>query len=107
MRSGILMDDFLVYGKTVAEHDAQLENLLQKLTDNGVTLNPEKCKFHQPNVTFLGHKISPEGIQPLQDKLTALKRFPSPTNITEMRHFMGMAQQMLRFSPKLAETAVH
>jgi len=36
------MDDFLVYGKTVAEHDARLENLLQKLTDNGVTLNPEK-----------------------------------------------------------------
>ena len=99
------MDDFLVYGQTIEEHDARLERLLNRLAEHGVTLNREKCQFHQTQVTFLGHKISPQGIRPLQEKISALKNFPAPTNITELRRFIGMAQQMARFTPKLAETA--
>ena len=53
------IDDFLVYGRTFEEHDTRLEKLLSNLAENGVTLIKDKCQFHQTEVTFLGHKISP------------------------------------------------
>ncbi|XP_057294539.1 uncharacterized protein K02A2.6-like [Hydractinia symbiolongicarpus] len=92
-KSGIVksMDDFLVFGK--------------ELSKNKVTLNLEKCQFRKTEVEFLGHKISKEGIQPLATKVEAFKKFPIPTNITELRRFMGMAQQISRFSADLAKTA--
>ena len=99
------MDDFLIYGKTLQEHDERLRKFLQRLKENGVTLNREKCQFRTDTVEFLGFSISPEGVKPLNRKVEAITKFPSPKNITELRRFLGMAQQMSRFCPKLAEKA--
>ena len=54
---------------------------------------------------FLGHKITPDGIQPLSYKLEAIQKVPVPEDITELRSFMGMAQQVARFSPELSKVA--
>ena len=51
------MDDFLVYGKTVIEHDRHLRIFLQNLEEYGVTLNLEKCEFTKEEVEFLGYVI--------------------------------------------------
>lgn len=98
------MDDFLIYGKTEKEHDKRLREFLQRLLGNGVTLNLEKCQFRTDTVEFLGFQIIPEGVKPLNKKVEAVLKFPSPKNITELRRFLGMAQQMSEFFfPKLSE----
>ena len=57
------MDDILVHGETVEEHDERLLKLLQVLKDNGITLNLDKCIFRKSKLEFLGH-VSVDGIQP-------------------------------------------
>uniref|UniRef100_A0A7M5X7U7 Reverse transcriptase domain-containing protein n=1 Tax=Clytia hemisphaerica TaxID=252671 RepID=A0A7M5X7U7_9CNID len=99
------MDDFLVYGKNVQEHDENLDRLFKKLEEYNVTLNEQKCKFRRSEVEFLGHLISAEGIKPLASKIESIIEFPTPTCITELRSFFGMAQQLARFSPKFSKTA--
>jgi len=98
-------DDFLVYAKTESEHDIRLERLLQRFEENGVTLNKGKCVFKTKQVEFLGHDISPEGITPHSSKVSAISDYPTPTNLKELRRFMGMAQQLSKFTDQLAEAA--
>ena len=99
------MDDFLIYGRTLNEHDERLRKFLQRMKEKGITLNREKCQFRTDSVEFLGFSITPDGVKPFNKKLEAISEFPSPTNITELRRFLGMAQQMSRFCPKLSEKA--
>ena len=99
------MDDFLIYANDIEEHDQRVSQFLSKLQKNGVTLNADKCQFAKEKLEFLGHIISAEGIQPVRRKLDALTKFPPPKNITELRRFMGMAQQLSKFSPSLAQEA--
>ena len=91
------MDDFLIYGKDAKEHDVRLRRFLYRLKLNGITLNLEKCVFKVDRVEFLGCFISPEGVKPLNTKVEAIKNFPQPSSITELRRFLGMAQQLSRF----------
>ena len=53
----------------------------------------------EPQVTYLGHKVSKEGIQPLQDEVDAITNAPAPTNVSELKSFLGMInyyQKILR-----------
>ena len=98
-----MMDDILVHGRTQEEHDERLKKVLQRLTDMGMTLNAEKCMFAQPSVKFLGHVIDSEGIRPDPDKVTAISHFSTPTNVSDVRRFLGMVNQLSKFSPNLAD----
>ena len=98
-------DDFLIYAKSKEDHDKRLTSLLTRLRENGVTLNRSKCIFYTKSVEFLGRQITPEGIKPLKSKVTAITDYPAPTNITELRRFMGMVQQMSKFTDQLAKVA--
>ena len=68
-------DNFLVHGKDTEEHDWRMQALLEKLEENGVTLNNSIYQFHTTELDFLNHRISPQGIQPLNDKLDAIRKF--------------------------------
>ena len=57
-------DDIIVSGRTLEEHDVNLEKVLSKLKEMGVTLNRDKCIFGVPSLVFLGHIISADGIKP-------------------------------------------
>jgi len=97
------LDDILVYGANVEEHDLQLKSVLEKIRSAGLTLNPSKCEFMKTSINFLGHVIIDEGISADPQKLSALKQMPPPTNITELRRFMGVVNQLGKFSPTIAE----
>ena len=68
----------------------------------GVTINADKCKFHQSSIKFLGHIIDQEGVRLDPERITALLGMRAPTDIPELRRFMGMANQLGKFSPNLA-----
>ena len=100
-----MIDDILVYEKDQEEHDERLEKVLNRIEGAGITLNSEKCDFSKSKVTFLGHVVDATGVSPDPSKIKAISEMPEPTNITELRRFLGMTNQLSKFSPKLAETS--
>ena len=98
-------DDFLIYGKDAKEHYVRLRRFFYRLKLTGITLNLEKCVFKVDRVEFLRGFISPEGVKPLNAKVEAIRNFPQLSSITELRRFLGMAQQLSRFCPKLLKEA--
>ena len=95
-----LIDDVLVHGRTEEEHHERLIAVLEKLKTEGVTLNKDKCIFYTNVIHFLGQQ---NGVSPDKDKIRAIQEIPRPTNITEIRRFLGMINQLRKFSPQLAE----
>ena len=96
------MDDVLVFGSDQAEHDERLTTVLKRLEEAKVTLNREKCKFSRRRLDFLGHVIDETGIRADPAKTSAIREMQAPQNVSELRRFMGMANQLGKFSPRLA-----
>ncbi len=95
-------DDILLFGSTRKEHDARLVKVLNRLQQIDLTLN-EKCTFAVPQVRFLGHIVSAEGIQADPDKIKTLKDMPEPKNTADVKRFLGMVNYIRKFSPNIAE----
>jgi len=95
------MDDVLIHGQTAAEHNERVRRVLTRLRDAGVTLN-SKCAFSKRTITFLGHTVTPEGIRGDPEKVSAIRDFPAPNNVTELQRFNGMVNQFMKFVPGLA-----
>lgn len=96
------MDDILIFGKIQAEHDQHLEAVLKRIQDANGTLSWPKCEFSKTKLTFLGHVIDADGIRADPTKTEAIVKMSPPTNTTELRRFLGMANQLGKFTPKLA-----
>jgi hypothetical protein len=96
------MDDILVFGKDVSEHDKRLETVLCRLVNAGMTLNKDKCEFSRSEVKFVGHVVSAEGFRPDPDKTRAIKEFPVPNNRKDLRRFFGIVNYLGKFSPLIA-----
>ncbi|BHF84013.1 hypothetical protein SprV_0902716300 [Sparganum proliferum] len=65
----VYLDDIIVFGQTIDQHNRNLREVLEALRNAGLTLNPHKCVFLRSEVQFLGHKISPGHIAALPDRL--------------------------------------
>ena len=97
-----LMDDVLVFGATNDEHDIRLVAVLERLETAGVTLNPAKCEFSRDSVKFLGHMVDKDGIQAEQARRQRSSKWKRHAT-SEVRRFMGMVNQLGKFSHHLAE----
>ena len=97
------MDDILIFCQTLEEHDVRLHRVLKKIKAAGITLNKSKCKFRKESLSFLGHKIDKTGISADPSKLIAVSKMGKPKIRTELRRFLGMSNQLGKFSPRLAD----
>ena len=91
-----------MFGKTEEEHDHNLKRVMEKLTAANLKLNRSKCEFKKKEVHFLGHKISETGAAPDPSKIKAILEMPDPTNLPELRRFMGMVNYLGRYLPDLS-----
>ena len=98
-----MMDDVLVYGENREEHDERLTGVLQRLSDLGMTLNADKCVFAQTSVKFLRHVVDSQGIRLDPDKIEAISEFATRTCVRDIRRFLGMVNQLSKFSPNLSD----
>ena len=87
----VFIDDILVYSKTKEDHIEHLRTVLSTLANHKLYAKLKKCDFWMEKVQFLGHVISAEGISVDPAKITTVVGWPRPTNITEVRSFLGMA----------------
>ena len=95
----VYLDDILVTGK---DHVYHLYLVLQRLESAGLTLKKSKCTFVVSSVEYLGHIIDAQGLHPSNSKVRAIRDAPSPTNITELKSFLGLLNYYHKFLPNLA-----
>ncbi|PIK44829.1 hypothetical protein BSL78_18308 [Apostichopus japonicus] len=96
------MDDTFDATNNVEEHLKILRLLFDRLDKYNVRLNASKCQFFKPQVQYLGHDLSDKGIQPVQDKIEAIMRAPRPTNVSELKSFLGIVNYYGKFVENLA-----
>ena len=97
------IDDILIYGKDKDEHDTRLRAALEAIKNAGLTLNHNKCMFNQCSVSFLGHLINEKGISQDPQKIMAIAKMSQLTTVTQLRRFLGMINQMSKFSSNLSQ----
>ena len=97
------MDDVVLFSRDKEEHRRRLPVVLKKIEAAGVTLNPNKCEFGKTQLKFLGHLIDENGIRADPDKTSAIIKMEPPTNISELRRFMGMVNQLGKFWQNLGD----
>ena len=78
--------------------------VLTCLENAGLRLKQQKCAFMLPFVNYLGHTISSEGLQPTKEKVRAITDAPTPTNVAQLRSFLGLVNYYGKFLPQLATT---
>ena len=84
----VYVDDVLVFSKTLQDH--HLTQVLMRLKSVGLKLKLSKCHFACKELTFLGHVITPTGVKPNDGLIAAVRDFPEPGNIKELRRFLGL-----------------
>lgn len=99
----VYIDDILVASQSEEEHKEHLRILFERLSEFGININTSKCIFGSCALEFLSHTITPDGITPSLERITAIKDFPQPTSIRQIQQFVGMINYYHRFIPKLAE----
>ncbi len=106
--SGVIcyIDDILVTGKDEESHANALQEVFKRLQDHGFRLKEDKCQLGMAEVEYLGHQIGQNGIRPLSHKVTAIVNAPTPTNLPELRSFLGLLNYYGKFIPDLS-TMVH
>ncbi|KAK7504021.1 hypothetical protein BaRGS_00004753 [Batillaria attramentaria] len=98
----VYIDDVLVASRSREEHLDHLRQVFYLLSINGLVINKGKCVFGVPELDFLGHRVSAEGIRPLPDRVASLQDCPTPADRTSLQRFLGMINYYHRFIPHIA-----
>jgi hypothetical protein len=99
------VDNIGVWSKKGQSHLAILEQVLQRMRNRGAKLNPRKCEIGQSQVTYLGHLIDNQGMRLSPERIKAISDYPTPTNLKQLRRFLGMASWCRNFVEGFANIA--
>ena len=102
----VYIDDILVTGANDEEHLQNLEAVLDRLEKAGIRLKLNKCEFMLSSVEYLGRRITAQGLQPTDEKVQAIKNAPAPTNVSQLKSFLGLLNYYGKFLPNLSSTLV-
>ena len=99
----IITDDIMIHGQDDSEHDRDLLQVLNKCREIVLKLNPDKCEFGQPSVTFYGNVVSNQGLGPDPKKVDIIVTMPAPKNKTELASFLEMCNYLSMYIPHLSD----
>lgn len=97
------LDDLLVYSETWEEHVQHLDEVLRRLREAGLTVNPEKVQFAREEISFLGHLVSAKGVSIDPERTQGIRDFPRPRDAKGIARFLGMVGFYRKFIPNVAD----
>lgn len=106
----VIADDFAVvgFGDNIAEahrsHDTNMMAFVQRCEDRGVKLNTNKMQLRIPEIPFIGHVMTSEGLKVDPRKVRAILEMPRPTDVPAVQRLLGMTQYLAKFLPHLSDT---
>ena len=86
----VYLDDILVPARSFDDHIQNLRTVFNRLQEANLKLSPKKCTLFRRQLRFLGHVISEKGVATDPEKLEAVTTWPIPTNVSEVRRFLGL-----------------
>lgn len=101
----IYLDDLIVYGNSLQDHNKNLVKVFERLRTVNLKLNPNKCDFLKQEILYLGHVISSNGVLPDNSKIEALQNYPTPKNGEEVKRFVAFANYYRKFIQNFAHIA--
>jgi len=101
----VYLDDITVFGETLQMHNDKLRDVFARLRMHNLKLQPDRCEFLRKEVTYLGLKLTTQGLLPDSDKVKAVKEFPTPTNTCQLRAFLGLCGYYRRFIRNFSKIA--
>ena len=97
-----ILDDILVYGRSMAEHDERLRRVLDRLVLHNATVRRDKCIIGAAEVEFNGHHVSGTGVKPLLSNVAAILNIPVPVDARQLLRFVCTASYYMKFIPGFA-----
>ena len=101
----VYLDDLLILSLTWEDHLHTLREVFLALRRHAFKLQAKKCHFACPQMLFVGHLIDKDGCRPDPKKLSAIHSIPSPTDVSSLKRFLGLANYYRRFVKNFARIA--
>ena len=101
----VYIDDLIICSNILEEHKNKFNLVMKRLREANLKLQLEKCEFLKNKVSYLGHVLSEKGLNPDPRKIEAVKLFPQPKNMKNVRQFLGLAGYYRRFIKNFAQIA--
>lgn len=101
----VYLDDLVIVGSNISDHEEKLKLLFQRLSNNNLKLQPDKCEFMKKEIIYLGHKLSQNGVEPDSAKIESIINFPIPKSSKNIKQFLGLTGYYRRFIPNFAAIA--
>ena len=101
------LDDVLIFSKCCEEHLQHLKTVFQKFKEAGLKIKLSKCQFFKTQLHYLGHKISADGLELLQEKLEVIKNIAPTKNMDEACQILGLLGYYRSLTPAFADITIH
>ena len=96
------LDDIIVVSQDMETHFQRLNDVLARLAHAGLKVKLSKCNFLRKRLTFLGHVVDANGLHTSDDKVAAVKNFPRPETVKQLKSFLGLSGYYRPFVPHYA-----
>ena len=104
-RTAKVVDDIIASDADYTDHLHHVIAILERCDEHGITLHPLKLRYAAGSVEYCGYRVSESGYTVDDRKTSAIAEFPTPSNITDLRSFLGLANQLGHFTPDIAGAA--
>lgn len=93
----VYLDDVVLYGSTLEDHNRKLKNIFYRLRENNLKLQLDKCEFLKKSCEYLGHVISDDGVRPNPRKVECIERVSQPQSQKQINMFLGLVGYYRKF----------
>lgn len=101
----VYFDDILIFAKNLEELINRITLVLSRIREHGIKLKPTKCGFGLNSTTYLGHRISADGISVDESRIQAIREFPIPKDQHDVRSFHGLCSYNRKYVKGFASIA--